>query len=106
MYLNIGESKPPNSGEDPPPLPPRFRKVKDEECKGLLATGPHVTLAFTDVDQDRDLDLVLLADRQPPALGINDRLLRRMNRRVTRAETEELLGKLRSAIPGSSRRPC
>src|SRR5207253_1983868 len=33
-----------------------------------------------------------------PLQHINDRLLRRMNRRVTRAETEELLGKLRSAV--------
>jgi tetratricopeptide (TPR) repeat protein len=76
VYLNIGEAKPATVSDDPPPLPPRFRKVKDEECKGLLAAGPHVTLAFADVDQDRDLDLVLLIDRQPPVFGINDRLLR------------------------------
>jgi ribosomal protein S12 methylthiotransferase len=35
-----------------------------------------------------------------PLQHINDRVLRRMNRRVTRAETEDLLGKLRSALPG------
>src|SRR5262249_52477612 len=35
-----------------------------------------------------------------PLQHINDRVLRRMNRRVTRAETEDLLDKLRSAIPG------
>ena len=34
-----------------------------------------------------------------PLQHINDRLLRRMNRRVDRASTEELLGKLRTAIP-------
>src|SRR5205807_7909375 len=35
-----------------------------------------------------------------PLQHINDRLLRRMQRKVNRAETEELLGKLRSRIPG------
>lgn len=35
-----------------------------------------------------------------PLQHINDRLLRRMQRRVNRAETEDLLGRLRSAIPG------
>lgn len=34
-----------------------------------------------------------------PLQHINDRLLRRMQRRVNRAETEKLLGKLRQAIP-------
>lgn len=35
-----------------------------------------------------------------PLQHINDRLLRRMQRRVNRASTEELLARLRSAIPG------
>jgi len=35
-----------------------------------------------------------------PLQHINDRMLRRMQRKVNRAETEELLGKLRAAIPG------
>jgi ribosomal protein S12 methylthiotransferase len=35
-----------------------------------------------------------------PLQHINDRLLRRMQRRVNRAATEDLLGRLRSAIPG------
>src|SRR5262249_54040491 len=34
-----------------------------------------------------------------PLQHINDRLLKRMQRRVNRAGTEELLGRLRSAIP-------
>jgi ribosomal protein S12 methylthiotransferase len=34
-----------------------------------------------------------------PLQHISDRVLRRMNRRVTRAETEALLGKLRRAVP-------
>jgi ribosomal protein S12 methylthiotransferase len=35
-----------------------------------------------------------------PLQHINDRLLRRMQRRVNRAATEDLLGRLRAAIPG------
>ncbi len=35
-----------------------------------------------------------------PLQHINDRVLRRMQRRVNRAATEELLGRLRTAIPG------
>lgn len=35
-----------------------------------------------------------------PLQHINDRMLKRMQRRVTRAVTEELLGRLRAAIPG------
>jgi ribosomal protein S12 methylthiotransferase len=35
-----------------------------------------------------------------PLQHINDRVLRRMQRRVNRAGTEELLGRLRAAIPG------
>src|SRR5438132_7272543 len=35
-----------------------------------------------------------------PLQHINDRMLRRMQRKVNRAETEELLAKLRRAIPG------
>src|SRR6478672_1419509 len=35
-----------------------------------------------------------------PLQHINDRVLRRMQRRVTRSETERLIAKLRSAVPG------
>src|SRR6516162_7973816 len=35
-----------------------------------------------------------------PLQHINDRMLKRMQRRVDRAGTEELVGRLRSAIPG------
>lgn len=39
-----------------------------------------------------------------PLQHINDTMLKRMQRRVNRAETEQLLGKLRSAIPGLAMR--
>jgi ribosomal protein S12 methylthiotransferase len=39
-----------------------------------------------------------------PLQHINDTMLRRMSRRVDRAETEELIAKLRSAVPGLAMR--
>jgi ribosomal protein S12 methylthiotransferase len=39
-----------------------------------------------------------------PLQHINDRMLKRMQRRVTRSETEALLGKLRAAIPNLTMR--
>lgn len=39
-----------------------------------------------------------------PLQHINDRMLKRMQRRVRRAETEELLGKLREQLPGVTMR--
>jgi ribosomal protein S12 methylthiotransferase len=39
-----------------------------------------------------------------PLQHINDRMLKRMQRRVTRSETENLIGKLRSAIPNLTMR--
>jgi ribosomal protein S12 methylthiotransferase len=54
---------------------------------------------------DRLIDAIAASERIVPYLDmplqhINDTMLRRMQRRVSRAETEELLGKLRSRIPG------
>lgn len=54
---------------------------------------------------DELLDVLRNAEKIVPYLDmplqhINDTLLRRMARRVTRAETEELICKLRQAIPG------
>jgi ribosomal protein S12 methylthiotransferase len=54
---------------------------------------------------DELIDTVASSERIVPYLDlplqhINDRMLRRMQRRVNRRETEELLTRLRSAIPG------
>jgi ribosomal protein S12 methylthiotransferase len=53
---------------------------------------------------DELIDTIAASNRIVPYLDmplqhINDRMLRRMQRRVARAETEELLGKLRTRIP-------
>jgi ribosomal protein S12 methylthiotransferase len=58
---------------------------------------------------DRLIDVIAGSDKILPYLDMplqhaHDEMLRRMARRVTRAETEELLGKLRERIPGLSMR--
>ncbi len=54
-----------------------------DELLGTLADSPKI-LPYLDM----------------PLQHVNDRILKRMARRVTRAETEELLAKLRARIPG------
>jgi tetratricopeptide (TPR) repeat protein len=74
IFLNIGEARPRIPSEDPPPLTVRFQRMQ-EPAALKQATG--ITgLAMTDVDCDRDLDLLLLADQATPKVVLNDRLLR------------------------------
>ena len=54
-----------------------------DELVGVLAEGGKI-LPYLDM----------------PLQHINDRVLKRMNRKTTRAATEEILGRLRDAIPG------
>jgi hypothetical protein len=68
-----------------PALTTRFSPA--ENNPGLLgATGPAVGLAISDVDNDRDLDAIVLADEKPATVVLNDRLLR-----FRRAELPESL---------------
>src|SRR5262249_16726527 len=75
VYLNVGESPATDRSKDPPPLKPRFREFT-EAAKWLEPKTALTSVAIADVDCDRDLDLVLVADRSPPAVILNDRLLR------------------------------
>jgi hypothetical protein len=103
VFLNVGEA-PPLSGKSlpgkEPLLKPRFRRVYEESARlpaalippvGLAVTAaaeavarhrllggvvPAVGVAVADFDLDRDLDLLVLADRAAPTLVLNDRLLR------------------------------
>jgi Flp pilus assembly protein TadD len=58
-----------------PALATRFSRARDNP--GLLgAAAPAVGLAVSDVDNDRDLDALLVADHKPATVILNDRLLR------------------------------
>jgi hypothetical protein len=77
VYENLGESKPVEkpAPDKPAGLTVRFQRLK--EPAALLGDAvPTVSLAVSDIDRDHDLDLVVLADRTPPQLVLNDRLMR------------------------------
>jgi hypothetical protein len=75
VFLNVGEAPAVRPTEDPPPLKPRFRPAEGPPAL-LGKNGPVVGLAISDVDDDHDLDLIVLEDSTPPAIVLNDRLLR------------------------------
>ena len=79
-----------------------LEKVDGLEWIRLLYTYP---IYFT----DELIDTLAASKKIVPYLDmplqhINDRVLKRMQRRVNRAATEELIGKLRQAIPGLAMR--
>ncbi len=75
VYLNVGEAKAATPSENPPPLPPRFRPA-DGQPVLTNDTAPAVSFAAADLDADRDLDLLVLADRAAAEVVLNRRLLR------------------------------
>lgn len=73
VFLNTGEA-PPNSTPDKPlPLTPKFKRADD--LFGALS-HPAVNLAVSDLDGDRDIDVLVLGAGGPPAAIMNDRLLK------------------------------
>jgi cytochrome c-type biogenesis protein CcmH/NrfG len=75
VFLNIGEALPPSSPAQSPALTTKFRRMK--EPAALLGEAvPAVGLTVSDFELDRDPDLLVLADRTPATLVLNDRLLR------------------------------
>jgi hypothetical protein len=75
VYLNIGESVATDRGSDPPPLPPRFKRA-DKPAALVGKATPVTGLAITDLDDDQDIDILVLADQAAPDMVLNDRLLR------------------------------
>jgi cytochrome c-type biogenesis protein CcmH/NrfG len=73
LMINIGEARPFVGGK-PPGLTCRFRLAGGSEAP--RAKGPIVAVAVADLDADRDVDLLVLADGQAPTAILNDRLLR------------------------------
>jgi Tfp pilus assembly protein PilF len=75
VFINTGESAAAIKTEDPPPLPPRFERI--DRPRDVLAEGLATnTVTLTDIDGDRDLDLIITTDHHAPQVIANDRLLR------------------------------
>jgi tetratricopeptide (TPR) repeat protein len=73
VFWNVAEAQLPNRQKDPPPLTTAFRRA--EGPAGLLGTpGPIVSTPISDVDNDRDIDLIVLADGVAPSVALNDRV--------------------------------
>ncbi|HEV8063113.1 MAG TPA: FG-GAP-like repeat-containing protein [Gemmataceae bacterium] len=73
LFINIGEARPFAQGK-PPGLTCRFKAATGSQA--LRMKGPIVAVAAVDLDADRDIDLLVLADGRAPAVVLNDRLLR------------------------------
>ncbi|MBI1916378.1 MAG: VCBS repeat-containing protein [Planctomycetes bacterium] len=74
LYVNKAIAQPMNPRTDPPPLEPKFALQNDPVIDATPAGA--VSVAISDLDLDRDLDVLLLSEKTPPALILNDRLLR------------------------------
>jgi Tfp pilus assembly protein PilF len=74
VFLNVGI--PPTTKPDDlhKPLSIAFKPATGPET--LLVKGPVTGVIATDVDGDKDLDLIVLLDGLPPVTVLNDRMLR------------------------------
>lgn len=73
-FANAGVAPPVMGGQPVPPLSVAFQPVTEPEA--LLVRGPVVGVVLTDVDGDRDVDLLVLVNGAAPVTVLNDRLLR------------------------------
>jgi Flp pilus assembly protein TadD len=73
VLVNVGEAPPVGPGEPAKPLTCKFRPAD-----GLAAfpTGKVTSVVASDLDADRDVDLLVLVDGEAPSVVLNDRLLR------------------------------
>lgn len=103
-------SKPGSSAKGLLPVPADYNLANllrrlDKECDG--AKWIRLMYVYPSIMTDEMIDAIAESERivkyiDIPLQHINDRMLKAMHRRVTRAETEQLLEKLRTRIPGVS----
>ena len=73
VLQNVGVAPPSRADEPTPPLTTVFKSIG---VPALSATGRVSGLVATDIDGDKDVDLIVLVDGKPPAVILNDRLMR------------------------------
>jgi hypothetical protein len=73
VFQNAGVAAPSRADEPTPPLTVSFKPL---DVHALKVPGPVTGLVATDIDGDKDVDLVALRGENPPAVILNDRLMR------------------------------
>jgi tetratricopeptide (TPR) repeat protein len=73
LFENVGVSPPGQKGE-PRVLSTAFRR--SDKLAKLAPAGSYISFLATDYDNDRDVDLILLAEAIDPVVVDNDRLMR------------------------------
>ena len=73
LFENVGIA-PPGKKSDPLPLTTAFRR--SDKLTGLIPAGSYVNFVATDIDNDKDTDLLVFAEGADPAVLENDRLMR------------------------------
>lgn len=74
VFANVGAAPETHPSKPTPPLSTAFKPITQADA--LLVKGAVSGIVTTDVDGDLDIDLLVLADGQPPVTVLNDRLLR------------------------------
>lgn len=73
-FINRGDAPPVPEGQPMPPLKVAFQQVN--QPKELLVPGQVTTFLASDIDADRDADVLVLADGKAPVGVRNERLFR------------------------------
>ena len=75
VLVNVGEAVP-DAPRVSPPLSTKFQPAAGPGVAALLVDGPVTGVVVTDFDGDLDPDVIVFADGRPPAVVLNDRVLR------------------------------